>query len=59
MARVGKVVQALASRGTAKMSEGRAFYVFEDRAGEWRWSLVAANKEIVADSGEGYSSRQV
>jgi len=33
------------------------FEVYEDQAGEWRWRLVAANGRIVADSGEGYSSR--
>lgn len=30
---------------------------FRDKAGEWRWSLKARNGKIVADSGEGYSSR--
>jgi uncharacterized protein YegP (UPF0339 family) len=33
------------------------FKVYRDRAGEWRWRLRAANGRIVADSGEGYSSR--
>ncbi|RMB13286.1 uncharacterized protein YegP (UPF0339 family) [Haloplanus aerogenes] len=33
------------------------FQVFEDAAEEWRWRLVAANGEIIADSGEGYTSR--
>ena len=32
------------------------FHTFEDRAGQWRWQLVAPNGKIVADSGEGYSS---
>lgn len=34
------------------------FELFVDRAGEWRWRLVASNGEIIADSGEGYSSKQ-
>jgi len=34
------------------------FQVYEDAADEWRWRLVAANGEIVADSGEGYVSRR-
>ncbi len=34
------------------------FEVYEDAAGEWRWRLVARNGEIVADSGEGYATRQ-
>lgn len=31
--------------------------VYRDAAGEWRWTLWAPNKRIVADSGEGYSTR--
>ncbi|MFA9517708.1 HVO_2922 family protein [Halopenitus sp. H-Gu1] len=34
------------------------FEVFLDNAGEWRWRLVAANGNIIADSGEGYRSKQ-
>ena len=34
------------------------FEVYEDRAGQWRWRLVHDNGNIIADSGEGYSSRQ-
>jgi uncharacterized protein YegP (UPF0339 family) len=34
------------------------FELFEDDAGEWRWRLVATNGNIIADSGEGYSSKQ-
>ncbi|GGL68394.1 HVO_2922 family protein [Halocalculus aciditolerans] len=34
------------------------FEVFEDAAGEWRWRLVASNGKIIADSGEGYQSKQ-
>jgi uncharacterized protein YegP (UPF0339 family) len=33
------------------------YVVFQDRSGDWRWRLVAANGRIVADSGEGYVSR--
>jgi uncharacterized protein YegP (UPF0339 family) len=38
------------------MADGPAFYVYRDRAGEWRWSLVAGNRTILADSGEGYTT---
>ena len=31
------------------------FYVFRDRAGEWRWTLHGANNEPVATS-EGYKT---
>jgi uncharacterized protein YegP (UPF0339 family) len=34
------------------------FELFNDTAGEWRWRLVATNGEIIADSGEGYTSKQ-
>ena len=30
------------------------FQVFQDKAGEWRWRLRAANSQIIAVSGEGY-----
>jgi len=32
------------------------FEVYQDVADEWRWRLIAANGQIVATSGEGYSS---
>ena len=34
------------------------FYIFKDKAGQWRWNLHAANNRIVADSGEGYFNRE-
>lgn len=34
------------------------FEVYQDRGGEWRWRLVVPNGNIIADSGEGYSSKQ-
>jgi uncharacterized protein YegP (UPF0339 family) len=37
---------------------GATFEVYEDRAGKWRWRLVHDNGNIIADSGEGYASRQ-
>lgn len=41
------------------MSEQPFFYVYRDRAGEWRWRLRAAgNHKIIADSAEGYVSRR-
>lgn len=33
------------------------YWVYQDRAREWRWRLVAANGRIVADSGEGYINK--
>ncbi|WP_442978254.1 HVO_2922 family protein [Salarchaeum sp. III] len=41
------------------MSESKAhFEVYEDDAGQWRWRLVHRNGNILADSGEGYASKQ-
>ena len=34
------------------------FDLYEDSAEEWRWRLVHDNGEIVADGGQGYSSKQ-
>lgn len=33
------------------------FHVYQDQAGEWRWRLQARNQRIVADSAEGYATR--
>ena len=40
------------------MSRKATFEVFRDSADEWRWRLVASNGNIIADSGEGYRSKQ-
>jgi len=34
------------------------FERYEDSAGEWRWRLVHDNGNIIADSSEGYASKQ-
>ena len=34
------------------------FELFEDKARKWRWRLVHHNGEIIADSGQGYASKQ-
>lgn len=33
------------------------FVVYQDAAGEWRWRLVAANGQVIATSGEGYTRK--
>jgi uncharacterized protein YegP (UPF0339 family) len=40
------------------MANPGTFEVYRDSADEWRWRLVASNGNIIADSGEGYSSKQ-
>lgn len=32
------------------------FEIYKDSAGQYRWRLVHDNGNIIADSGEGYSS---
>jgi len=33
------------------------FKLYLDRAGEFRWRLVHQNGQIIADSGEGYTTK--
>ncbi|WP_332897407.1 MULTISPECIES: HVO_2922 family protein [unclassified Haladaptatus] len=40
------------------MANTPTFELFKDAAGEWRWRLVASNGNIIADSGEGYQTKQ-
>ncbi|MFC7096019.1 HVO_2922 family protein [Halobaculum marinum] len=40
------------------MSSKATFEVYRDHADEWRWRLVHRNGNIIADSGEGYASKQ-
>lgn len=50
-------VQRYATSADAVHVEDGAFDVYPDQSGEWRWRLLAPNGRIIADSGEGYSSR--
>ncbi len=34
------------------------FHIYKDSRNEYRWHLKAANGKVIADSGEGYSSKQ-
>ncbi|MFC7071328.1 HVO_2922 family protein [Halobaculum lipolyticum] len=40
------------------MSSKATFEVYRDRVDEWRWRLVHDNGNVIADSGEGYASKQ-
>lgn len=31
--------------------------LYKDKAGEWRWCMIATNGNIVADSSEGYKNK--
>ncbi|WP_458185132.1 HVO_2922 family protein [Haladaptatus sp. NG-WS-4] len=48
----GSVVEALRPPTQA------TFEVYEDGSGEWRWRLVHRNGNVIADGGEGYSSKR-
>ena len=34
------------------------FVIYNDHSGEYRWYLMAENNQKIADSAEGYSSRE-
>lgn len=34
------------------------FELYADAAGRWRWRLVHANGNVLADSGQGYATKQ-
>lgn len=34
------------------------FELYRDAGSQWRWRLVHANGNIIADSGQGYSSKR-
>ena len=34
------------------------FWVYLDKAGKWRWRLVARNEEILADSGQSFTTKE-
>jgi len=33
------------------------YLVYKDKSGNWRWQLQAANRRVIADSGEGYINK--
>jgi uncharacterized protein YegP (UPF0339 family) len=35
----------------------KGFLIFQDRRLQWRWTLIARNGRIVADSGEAYPTK--
>ncbi|WP_306056127.1 amphi-Trp domain-containing protein [Natronococcus wangiae] len=53
------IAKGAAGTPEASREDGRRsrFEVYRDRADEWRWRLVHWNGNIIADSGEGYSSQ--
>lgn len=47
--------QVAAADGTESLAR---FELYRDRAEEWRWRLRHRNGEVIADGGEGYTSKQ-
>jgi len=39
------------------MKKGMFCNFYVDKAGKWRWRLLASNGRIVADSGQGYTTK--
>jgi uncharacterized protein YegP (UPF0339 family) len=33
------------------------FEIYKDKKGEFRWKLIASNGQLIANSGEGYTSK--
>jgi uncharacterized protein YegP (UPF0339 family) len=54
---LGQALRCLASLAPVGGASDTRFEVYIDRAGEYRWRLLAAGREIVADSGEGFVTR--
>ncbi len=44
--------------GSDENGSDATFEVYEDNAEAWRWRLVHDNGNIIADSGQGYASKQ-
>jgi large subunit ribosomal protein L21 len=54
----GKAAKAAgASKADTAAAATRGFEIFEDKSGQWRWRLRAANGELVAMSEQGFSSK--
>ena len=40
------------------MPSSATFQVYEDAAERWRWRLVHDNGHVIADSGQGYTTKR-
>jgi len=40
------------------MATKATFRVYEDAAGEWRWRLVHDNGNVIAEGGQGYTTKR-
>lgn len=44
--------------GLQTQTAGTRYELYEDAQGDWRWRLRHANGNVIADSGQGYASKQ-
>ncbi len=42
----------------SKNPENYYFEFYEDKSEQWRWRLKSKNGNIIADSGQGYATRE-
>ncbi|MEE2730561.1 MAG: S8 family serine peptidase [Pseudomonadota bacterium] len=54
---VGRVTWRLQAK-VDRNTQHWGFQIYKDKAGEYRWRLLAGAKNIIADSGEGFKTRQ-
>jgi len=40
------------------MASSATFEVYEDAAGAWRWRLVHDNGNVIAEGGQGYTTKR-
>jgi hypothetical protein len=42
----------------ARKSKEAKAKIYQDKSGKWRWSFIAPNGRVIADSSEGYNSKR-
>lgn len=57
MNRVRKYLASILADYSTEERSTVMFELYKDAKGEWRWRLVANNRKLIADSGEGYRRR--
>ena len=55
---LGHLVRCMARLAPISGEIGPRFEVYVDHIGEYRWRLVTGDREIIADSGEGFATRE-
>ena len=63
---VAALILALAALGYAahglsaadEKTPSGTFEIYKDKTGEYRWRLLAVNKQVIATSGDGYTEKR-